>query len=221
MSTETETSAGEWTAQYWWPDRCWRRVRMLPAAALDWQAGAPADPDRLLAPEPSACGGYAWGDAAAAIVASLAADGPATVNQLAARLGKTRRAIAGRISRPDAVASGVRVIGRVYVPGGQTSSRYVSVYGLPQHADLPPLRVGLYGPIYDVMAAATDYLTKAEILERSGVGVQSLKHWLERNADLLDSYLRGEARQFWRNGRLRSGVWHVAYYRLKPEAHDG
>lgn len=116
MSTETETSAGEWTVQYWWPDRCWRRVRILPAAALDWQAGAPADPDRLLAPEPSARGGYAWGDAAAAIVASLAADGPATVNQLAARLGKTRSAIAGRISRPDAVASGVRVIGRVYVP---------------------------------------------------------------------------------------------------------
>lgn len=40
-------------------------------------------------------------------------------------------------------------------------------------------------------------------------------------AHLLDSYLRGEARQFMRGGRLRSGVWHVAYYRLKPEAHDG
>jgi len=42
MSIETETSAGEWTAQYWWPDRCWRRVRILPAAARTVQAGAGA-----------------------------------------------------------------------------------------------------------------------------------------------------------------------------------
>lgn len=97
-----------WETQYWWPERCWRRVK---TQRLEWGRGvAPADPDAQM--EPEWLPGDSWRNASAgkaaitarqrserAVLGCLREHGPQTVLQIAARTGLNRDTVTESLKR--------------------------------------------------------------------------------------------------------------------------
>lgn len=184
-----------------------------------------ADPDALLEPELSTAS-RPWGQTLQAIQESLDRHGPATVRQLAARIGRTPNAIRSQLQRPERLAeTGIRCIGQTWeLNNSRGSGSWRNVYGLERHPDLPPPAPGpgRASPIDGAMLAANgQWQTVSEIAEAAGVTQSAVRNWTKVNAPLVE---RWEQRVL-RACRLPSGetvqaAGKIVYWRLKQTTQE-
>lgn len=100
---ERMTGEPKWEVQYWWPDRCWRRVQVC---RFQFGKVEPVDPDRHMQDEtglfPSVGASSRRLKNDQRVVEVLQAEGPKTAMQLAKITGMKRDTIrAILVRRPD------------------------------------------------------------------------------------------------------------------------